>query len=147
MSNDGLWHSLKPELVPAIGDGEIAEMRRIRPLLREPDSCWYRKIKGSDTIDPRGMAFTWGAEPYDVAMAFSPLNKVDIITLHEYGAPSLFKPSLAEVYGAIRRYCPDFSKIWYFYLHSENMDAANIVGGCHWCKCTLFGSCDHFEQR
>lgn len=144
---DGLWNTLKPILVPEITDEEIAEMRQIKPLLREPDSCWYRRIRGIDDIDPRKTAYTWGAEPEGEAMAFGPLNKVEIITFHYYGAPSLFKPSLAEVYASIKRFCPDWKQIWYFSLKSDDLTSANCIGDCHWCRCDLFGSCDHFTAR
>lgn len=147
MSITGLWEKMRPVLVPEISDSEIKSMRHIRPLIREDGTHWYRKIKGSDTLDPREIAFTWDAQPDDVAMAFSPLNKVEIMTFHKFGAPSFFKPSLAEVYAAIRRCCPDFRDVWYFYLHSDHLDVANVIGDCHWCRCTLFGSCDYFEPR
>lgn len=136
-----LWSIAHPVLVPEISDEQIEEMRAIEPLLREPETCWYRRILGISKIHPRRSSFLWDAKPTGERLTFGPLNNVAIITFHTYGAPALFKPSLAEVYASIRRYLPEtWTAVRYFCLQSENLGSEHIIGDCHWCKCILFGS-------
>ncbi len=138
MSQNELWYTAQPIYVPKINDEEITKMRHIEPLLRVPNTCWYQRIKEQNMIDPRAVSFLWDAEPTGVQMAFSPLDQVSIISFHKYGAPSLFKPSLAEVYAAIRRFLISWNDIRFFLLDS-NLDSQSIIGDCHWCVCHLFG--------
>lgn len=130
----------EPIYVPAIFVAEIAEMRHIEPLIRVPDSEWYQRIKGQETLCPTSVSYLWNAEPAGDRLAFSPLSRQTIVTFHKYGAPALFKPSLAEVYAAIRRFMPNnWRQVKYFCLRSEDLGSDNVIGCCHWCKCDLFG--------
>jgi hypothetical protein len=93
-------------LVPKISDTKLKKLaKRIRPVVRFAEGA-----KGKFP-DPRGVlyyikpvhlrtgAFTWAPKPGRKA---GKLRLVDTIqTYHEYGAPSLFKPSVAEVLAQI----------------------------------------------
>lgn len=137
--NDELWSTTKPALVHDLMDHELDAMRHIEPLLRVPDTCWYRRIADIQTIDPRGVSYLWSAKPTGSRMAFGPLSQITIMSFHRYGAPVFFKPSLAEVYGAIRRFVPDWSRVRFFCLRADDMGPEHVIGDCHWCFCDLFG--------
>jgi len=136
---DELWSTTRPLLVPDIYDHEIEAMRHIEPLIREPQSNWYWRIKGIQDKHPRNVSYLWDAEPTGDRMAFGPLGKVTIMSFHKYGAPVFFKPSLAEVYASIRRFVPDWKHVRFFSLRSDDMGPEHIIGDCHWCFCDLFG--------
>lgn len=142
-----LWSEANPVYIPEISNEEIAAMRHIEPVLRVYGSDFYRRIEGIHSIDPRGVSFLWDAKPSGEQMVFHPLNLVRIMTFHTFGAPVLFKPSLAEVYAGIRRMLPDWSGVRFFHLHSENMGPANVLGDCHWCVCDLFGDAAHLREH
>lgn len=121
-------------LVPAISPEQVTAMRHIEPLVMTPQG--YCRIRGIDLVHPFNVSYLWNAEPVGLALPVG--SGVDIITFHHYGAPALFKPSLAEVYASIMRYVRDWRQVRYFYLHSENMGTESVIDGCHWCRCTLF---------
>lgn len=124
--------------VPRIADIVLADMRaKIEPLIRL-DQKFYR-IAGIEQVDSRMVAYTWSAKPTGHPLYFTSTNRVELITYHTFGAPSLFKPSLAEVYAQIRRMVPDWSMVKFFWLDSDNLDSSHIIGNCHWCRCVLFG--------
>ena len=135
----------KATLITDLYDCEIAEMRHIEPLLSVPGTDWYRRVENQERIDPKAVSYLWDAKPTGNLLAFSPFNWTDIISFHTWGAPSLFKPSLAEVYSAIRRFMPDFRNVRYFYLRSHGMGPESIIDDCHWCYCRLFGEADCSE--
>ena len=138
-----LFGSVKVELVPEIHDSWLNEIAsRIQPLLYNRGTHRYHLIENL-TKDLRRTAYTWDAKLGQEVGVFNPLNELDIITFHKYGAPALFKPSIAEVIACIDRYVPAIKNpecpIKYWYLLSDNLSAANIIGDCHWCHCKLFG--------
>lgn len=137
--DEELWSTTKPVYVPDLFDHELAEMRMIEPLLSVPQTCCYRRIKDIQSVDPRGQSYLWDAEPIGEQMAFGPLGRVTIMSFHRFGAPSFFKPSLAEVYASIRRFVPDWSRVRFFCLRSQDLGPQHIIGDCHWCFCDLFG--------
>jgi hypothetical protein len=93
-------------LIPEISDTKLKKLaKRIRPVVR------FAEGAEGKFPDPRGVAYyikpvhlrnaavTWGPKPSRKA---GELRLVDTIhTYHEYGAPSLFKPSVAEVLAQI----------------------------------------------
>lgn len=135
-----LWYVAKPNLVPKISDIEIEEMRHIQPLIRKhaEDYVFYR-IERIDHLSTRTKSFIWDAKPTGKPLSFAPTDDIQILTFHTFGAPALFKPTLAEVYACIRRFVSDWQDVRYFYLHSHDMGVKHVLPSCHWCKCTLFG--------
>lgn len=129
-------------MIQDISDEEIAEMRHIQPLIKEDGLFW--RIKGIDDIDPRGVSFLSGAKPTGAGLVSGMLNSVQIMTFHKYGAPSFFKPSLAEVYAAIRRFIPQWHDAKFFYLQDDDMGVNNIMGDYHFVVCRVFG--DDFRR-
>ena len=140
---DELWSTTKPVFVHELMEHEIEAMRHIEPLLNIPDTCAYQRIRGIQSVDPRGETYLWDAEPYGERLCFGPLNSITIMSFHRFGAPALFKPSLAEVYGSIHRFVPDWSRVRFFSLRADNMGPEHILGDCHWCFCDLFGEPSH----
>lgn len=98
--------------VPAITEKKLKElMKRIKPVVRfsrvensrgsnlEEDSngdLFYIK-----SVNPRDVAFTWEPEPTRMARSVNPSPYKKIETIHDYGAPVFFKPSIAEVLAQI----------------------------------------------
>ncbi len=84
-----------PFRIPPIGDKLLAELvARIRPVIMHDD-----KLHFIEPVHPRDIAFTWGAKATKEAVGL--VEVVGLKTLHEYGAPALFKPSIAEVLAQI----------------------------------------------
>ena len=83
-----------------LSDEELADLaQRIRPVVRDENGrCFY-----IEAVDPRKEAFTWSPTLTDEAAdgAGGIVRIATIYTLHSYGAPSLFKPSIAEVISMI----------------------------------------------
>jgi hypothetical protein len=87
--------------IPPIDDARLAALAaRIRPAVhaacpgghaRSLDEIWYIQ----PPRDLRDVSFLWNAVPR--ARIDRPHHLRTLHTLHEYGAPSLFKPSVAEV--------------------------------------------------
>lgn len=59
------WLYNKVQRVPPITDAQIAEMRHIEPILRLPDSCMYRRMKGADKLHPRDVSFLTVAAEFE----------------------------------------------------------------------------------
>jgi hypothetical protein len=74
-------------------DEQLATLvAKVTPLVRRGDSLHNVDFS---RIDPRNVAFTWTQAVTDVALN---LEQHSIITtLHTFGAPSFFKPTIAEV--------------------------------------------------
>jgi len=125
-----LYDEVKP--VPEITDAQIAEMRHTEPLIKSGEGM-YRRIKGSEVIDPRGVSFMWDAVPVGKEFRFHQLNEATIITQH---TGYLFKPSLAEVYSWMRIQIPNWKAFSFFCLGSPER-----IGGSTtcFCKCLVMG--------
>lgn len=89
-------------MVATISDGRLSELAgRIRPVVRfaEGRTGLFMSEEGwlyfIEPVDPRRQAFTWDPTPTEKAPPMETLT--EIMTYHEYGAPSFFKPSVAEV--------------------------------------------------
>jgi hypothetical protein len=92
--------------IPPITDERLAALAaRIRPVVhgavpgsggrpRVLEELWYIA-----PVDPRSVAFTWEPVPTERAERLHHLRTIH--TLHTYGAPSFFKPSIAEVLAQI----------------------------------------------
>lgn len=84
------------ELIPKIADAELAALlARIKPLVRDDKGC-LRQIA---PVDPRTQSYIWDPELTEVVEEGKALAELD--TYHGFGAPALFKPSLAEVLAQI----------------------------------------------
>ena len=93
-------------------------------------------------VDRRNTAYTWSPKFIRRArLAWGNGMDATIPSFHSYGAPSLFKPSLAETLANIRRFVPKgWQRIKYFWLDSRDLSAANCIGSFHWCRLHLFTS-------
>lgn len=84
---------MQPMNIPEITDERIAELlTTIAPVIVGTDGVPYT----FDRVDLRGMSFIWnptGLTP----LPFAVVKSGTIRTLHTFGHPALFKPSIAEV--------------------------------------------------
>jgi len=98
--------------LPKISDGRLEElMKEIKPVVRHSrritsrDDKLVRDGEGDlyfiEDVDPRGVAFTWDPKPARMAEEVNPNSYKSIETIHSYGAPVFFKPSIAEVLAQI----------------------------------------------
>lgn len=137
--DNSLWSTTKANLIPTISEELLLQMsKQITPLLKIGNG--YHEVANLNEIDLRKSAYTWKAEPLPTEYLIPALESIDIITFHYFGAPSLFKPSIAEVMSCINKDVPNwFNKIKHFYLHSDNMGPEHVMEPYHWCRCTLIG--------
>jgi len=154
--NKELWYNVTPKLIPKINSNDLEEMLSIIRPLKMVEENRFREIL-TDGVDRRRVAFTW--EPKlgrPVQVYRGGLNDVTILTFHTWAFHGFFKPTLAEAYGCIRKFVPEWRAIRFFWLNSQGMDRRNIVGNFHWCPCVLFGEemtsvidtdWDAFKQR
>ena len=78
-----------------ISDERLAELqRRIRPVVGVDENLHYIQ-----DVDPREIAFTWSPRATKRARGLVKLTTIE--TIHGYGAPVYFKPSIAEVLAQI----------------------------------------------
>lgn len=68
---------------------------KIGPVTLREGELWY-----IEAVDPVGMSINWDPKP-TVRAHLKEIGKVP--TLHSYGAPVLFKPSVAEVFACLIR--------------------------------------------
>jgi hypothetical protein len=87
-------------------------------------------------VDPRNQSYIWDTKTIGERFIADQLDSLTIPTFHSYGAPSLFKPSLAETLGCIRHYCDAWQRVKYFALYSD-LDHSNVFGRYHSTKCLL----------
>jgi hypothetical protein len=81
--------------IPTLTDERLAELLgRIRPVYRFDGELWHIK-----PVDPCRIAFLWDPKEDGRAKGLKPLRSIE--TCHDYGHPSLFKPSIAEVLAQI----------------------------------------------
>lgn len=67
-----------------------------------------------------------------------------VITHHVYGAPILFKPTIAEVLAQLDYYgqtgrIPYFNDVIAFEICAGNLTAKNVIGRYHWAPTVLYG--------
>lgn len=142
-----LWSVCKPQMVPAITDGQIEEMLAVmKPIMKvngrgkkDDDGHRWREIL-TEGVHGRDVAYTWEAKlGRPLKLYVGGLNEVNILTFHTWGYYGFFKPSLAESLGCIRQFVPEWREVRFFWLDSGNMGPEHIVGDFHWCRCKLFG--------
>ena len=123
--------------VPEITDYQIEEMLAIMKPAIFVDKSWLTEIDVSG-VHPRNSSYIWETKPIGEEFLADPLDSLTIPTFHSYGAPSFFKPSLAETLGCIRLYCKEWRLVKYFAIHSD-LDYRNVFGRYHQTKCLLMG--------
>ena len=123
-----------PTSIPVIGDAEIVRrLETVRPVVMHAGRLWWIEIP-----DVRNTAFTW--EPRRTAIAAGLRYVGSVRTLHTYGAPVLFKPSIAEVLAQI----PDRPDIAAFLVEGPedvadlNREHAALDAGFHVATTLLF---------
>jgi len=98
--------------IPEIAKERLEELvREIKPIVRFAKVTTSRgsKMEKNDDgdlyfikdIDPKNVAFTWKPKPTRTAKEVNPNPYKSIVTMHTYGAPTLFKPSIAEILAQI----------------------------------------------
>lgn len=88
--------------------------------------------------DLRRTAYTWDPEPEPGGMAEGIEQYAHIITYHTFGAPSLFKPSVAEVLAQIPEALIETTVA--FELRTEDLTCVNVSSfhNAHWAPCILY---------
>ncbi len=77
--------------IPPISYERVIELvEGIHPVVKHDERLWY-----IESVDPWKTAFNWDPTLRREATDLEPLQTVR--TLHTYGAPVFFKPSIAEV--------------------------------------------------
>lgn len=145
MSDIEFWDRCAVDLVPDISEELVERMlAQMKPVKRVTppgrDFAFRYRLIETDGVDRRGVAYTW--EPRlgrMVRLYMGDLNSKQIISFHRWGAPVFFKPSLAEVCASINRFVPDWSLIRFFELETEGLGKQNVIGDCHFTRCTLYG--------
>lgn len=102
--------------IPRITTKRLEELlKTIKPLVRDDNNVLcHINIEGADL---KNTSFTWSPKITEKAEGLEVIHKIK--TLHTYGFPGFFKPSIAEVLAFI-------SKIDQIYL--QNIHAFEVVG-------------------
>jgi hypothetical protein len=127
-------------------------MERLRPVVRfnvdYSDSSNMHPLEKKDTgipfwiepVDPRKVAFTWEPKPTKIAQVYQVGH---MITYHRFGAPSLFKPSIAEVIAQIIK-TPVPDGVIAFETGNGDLSCVNVYNGAesswHWCPTILYAA-------
>lgn len=131
----------KLRLIPEISGKRVKELyKKIKPIVRF-DNRNYRMEQNDDGIpyfiedvDPFETAFTWGPKPTKEATNIELF--LVITTFHKFGAPALFKPSIAEVFAQIPTDIID--KVVAFETLSDNLSVKNCIGYYHFTHTKLY---------
>lgn len=141
-----LYETVK--LIPDISDTEIKEMLNTMNPVVFLDGDNEAATHGAGLyvvdvldVDFRKVAYTWDPTILRQArLAYGNGWDAEIMTFHKFGAPSYFKPSLAETLACIRKTMPDgWKRVKFFWLDSRNLDCSNVISSYHYCRCKLFG--------
>lgn len=127
------WMFENVDLVPPITDDEINEMLSVMKPMVSIGEGFYRQID-IDGVNRRNVSYTWSPKPFGMELVSGTAEESTIPTYHTFGAPVFFKPSLAEVLGAILRFTKDWRKVRYFSLTS---DEPSMFGSYHTAKCMI----------
>ena len=88
----------EPAGIPPISDGELARRaERARPIVTDREGRVHYVLLAPDQL--RSIAFT--QEPRLGEPASGLLELTRIVTLHQFGTPTVFQPSAAEVLAQI----------------------------------------------
>jgi hypothetical protein len=114
--------------LPEISDEKLEKLLKdIKPVVRfskknSSEAGLVRDDEGDlyfiEDVDPRGIAFTWDPKPTGIAERVNPNPYRTIQTIHSYGAPAFFKPSIAEVLAQIPE--EEYAKCVAFETDSNN---------------------------
>lgn len=125
--------------IPPITDERLTELNaRIRPLVTGPAGLHFLK---RPTKDLRGQSYLWDARPGVPAPVAVNMPYVTLITYHTYGAPSLFKPSIAEVLAQVdAALTPEqLAPVVGYWIDNSNLDATHVLSdGYHFVRTVLF---------
>lgn len=145
---------LKTNLIPEISDEDLEEMletlRPIYPVVKNQYDC--QRCKPDQTfflidlagVDRRNHAYTWGPAldeqrgPVGIAWANGDMCRVP--TFHTAACSVFFKPSLAEVYAAVRRAVPDWREARFLWLDQIYGDWRDCWGSYHMARAMLFST-------
>ena len=94
--SDERLEELVGKIRPVVRMSKVTTSRRSRLEQDEEGDLYYVK-----DVDPRNVAFTWEPKPTSMAKGVNPNPYKEIVTIHSYGAPVFFKPSIAEVLAQI----------------------------------------------
>lgn len=125
--------------IPTISDELLEELYgRIKPLVRDQDGN-LRFIKD---VDPRRTAYSWLPEYTGTAESVYRLGS--FATLHTFGAPVFFKPSVAEVLAQIPAGYLDVAKafevIGPISTSGLNMNTDAVNAGFHVAETYVYGN-------
>jgi hypothetical protein len=95
ISNERL-NGLVKKIKPVIRAAKISTSKGTRLEEYKEGDLYFIK-----PVNPRDVAFTWEPKPTRRARRVNPIPYKTIGTLHTYGAPVFFKPSIAEVLSQI----------------------------------------------
>ena len=138
----------KIQMVPEISDEEIEEMLEdMSPVVFDEETGLH--VVDVEGVNRRKTAYTWAPTIKRPArLAWGNGMSGTIMTFHKFGAPALFKPSLAEALACIRAFVPDaWPSIKYFWLDARDLDRSNVLGSVHYCRCHLFTAYDEFPEE
>lgn len=127
------WMFENVDLVPPITDDQIREMLMVMTPMVSVGDVFYRQIDIVG-VDCRTVSYMWSPKPFGPELIADTAAESTIPTYHTFGAPVFFKPSLAEVLGAILRFTKDWRKVRYFSMTS---DAPKVFGSYHAAKCMI----------
>lgn len=140
------YNMLHLNLIPQISNRAIDEMLSVMRPVMQVGQRRYREIDiDNPRIHRRNQSYLWDAKAArPVRIYHGALSSKSIITFHTYGAPALFKPSLAEVCAGIRWSVKDWRGIHWFYLEAcepmqEKSAGKMMQQGFHIAICTLWG--------
>jgi hypothetical protein len=130
--------------IPTITDEDLLPLaRQIRPV--KHTATGYRFFDLSEYVAKdevnayRGISCIWTEQLVPGKACLHDIGA--FITYHSFGAPSLFKPSVAEVIAQIRAQVPAewLTRIRGFGFDTGDMSAYHVLGhGYHFAKCHLF---------
>lgn len=126
-------YPLTPVKPRSLGIPFWVEMPRMPSAPRQKDPLYVA----------RHVAMGWDPEPKNEAQGIRLLGAV--ITYHVYGAPSMFKPTIAGViaqldFGRQIGSIEYFNDIIGFEICDDNLTHKNVVGRYHWAPTMLYGA-------
>ena len=127
------WMFENVDLVPPITSKRMADMLSLMKPMISVGEGFYRQIDIVG-VDRRNEAYTWSPKQFGLELIADQSAESIIPTYHTFGAPVFFKPTLAEVLGAILRFTKDWRKVRYFSLTS---DEPKMFGSYHTAKCMI----------
>lgn len=127
--------------LPQISDDDLQEMMaHIRFLWSKSERSSALCSLEIATVDPRKSSFIWDTDGRvgEPLVHRQTTGVIDIPTFHTFGAPVLFKPSIAEVMASIRFFFGDnWREVGFFWMDDRDLGSEAVVGQFHcargWC--------------